>query len=61
MTNVSFEALRRNMERRRQGLLSAVGSTGERNTLIFRERWGVSYEVSSACIFYGQTEVRDMG
>ena len=36
-------------------------STGERNTLIFLERWSVRDEVSDADILHGQTEVRDVG
>jgi len=42
------------------GCAGAV-STGERNTLIFLERWSVRDEVSYADVLYGQTEVGDVG
>jgi hypothetical protein len=32
---------------------SAVASTGRRNTLIFRKRWSVFYEVSSQDLLFG--------
>jgi len=35
----------------------AADSTGERNTLIFLERWSVKNEVSDADVLHGQTEV----
>jgi hypothetical protein len=33
--------------------LRAVASTGRRNTLIFRKRWSVFYEVSSQDLLFG--------
>ena len=36
-------------------------STGERNTLVFLERWSVRDEVSYTDVLYGQAEVRDVG
>lgn len=32
-------------------------STGERNTLVFQERWSVRDEVSYADVLHGQAEV----
>jgi hypothetical protein len=36
---------------------AGVVSTGERNTLIFLERWSVRDEVSCADVLYEQTEI----
>ncbi|AXI55474.1 transglutaminase N-terminal domain-containing protein [Sulfitobacter sp. JL08] len=41
----------------RKGLNMPAVSTGDRNTLIFLERWSVRDEVSYADVLYGQTEV----
>jgi hypothetical protein len=35
--------------------LSAVVSTGRRNTLIFEQRWSVQYEVSSSHLLFSVT------
>jgi hypothetical protein len=34
---------------------------GRRNTLVFSQRWSVSYGLSSPRIFHGQAKVGDLG
>jgi hypothetical protein len=41
--------------------LLVVGSTGERNTLVFSQRWSVGDEAAKSDLLFCSSAVRDLG